>query len=154
MTAWQGQLVEDFLKCSGIDRDRVVQIQGSHIDQANAILEWGKTISALKHHAYLIVGCKSHFLSQTTRSLAAEFGESGIRFNAIAPSLTDTPLADKLLNTPEKRENSNKRHPIGRIGTAHDIAALSAFLLSDTGSWITGQVLHADGGMGSLKLLA
>lgn len=114
MTAWQGQLVEDFLKCSGIDRDRVVQIQGSHIDQANAILEWGKTISALKHHAYLIVGCKSHFLSQTTRSLAAEFGESGIRFNAIA---------------------------IDQIANHRDLLGIAKFLLSEESSYVTGMTL-------------
>lgn len=88
-----------------------------------------------------------------TRSLAAEYAAQRIRFNAIAPSLTDTPLASRLTATPEKREASDKRHPIGRMGTPEDLASLSAFLLSEKSSWITGQVLHADGGMGSLKLI-
>jgi NAD(P)-dependent dehydrogenase (short-subunit alcohol dehydrogenase family) len=86
-----------------------------------------------------------------TRSLAAEYAASKIRFNAIAPSLTDTPLAKMLLSSPEKIDASNKRHPLGRVGTSDDIANAAKFLLSDEGSWITGQILHIDGGMGNLK---
>ncbi len=86
-----------------------------------------------------------------TRSLAAEWAPSHIRVNAIAPSLTDTPLASSLLSTEEKKEASNKRHPLGRIGTPEDIAASTVFLLSKDSSWMTGQILHLDGGMSSLK---
>ena len=86
-----------------------------------------------------------------TRSLAAEWAPSYIRVNAIAPSLTNTPLASALLSTEEKKEASGKRHPLGRIGTPEDIAASTVFLLSPQSSWITGQILHLDGGMSSLK---
>ncbi len=85
-------------------------------------------------------------------SLAAEYATSGIRFNAVAPSLTDTPLASSLLNTPEKTEAAGKRHPLGRIGQPKDIASAVSFLLSDESSWITGQVFHVDGGMSTIKL--
>lgn len=85
------------------------------------------------------------------KSLAAELGASKIRVNVIAPSLTDTPLAGSLLNTEEKRDASAKRHPLQRIGTPDDMAQLVKFLLSDESSWITGQVIGADGGLGSLK---
>jgi 3-oxoacyl-[acyl-carrier protein] reductase len=86
-----------------------------------------------------------------TISLAAELASSKIRVNCIAPSLTDTPLANNLLSTDEKKEASNKRHPIGRYGTATDIANMTTFLLSDESGWITGQVFGVDGGMGSIK---
>lgn len=85
------------------------------------------------------------------KSLAAEYAGSAIRFNAIAPSLTDTNLAASLLNSPEKREASNKRHPIQRIGNANEMAAMAIYLLGDQASWITGQVIGIDGGMGAIK---
>ncbi len=87
-----------------------------------------------------------------TKSLAAEFAPK-VRVNCIAPSLTQTPLADKLINTPEKLEAGNKRHPLQRIGQSNDLAKLAQFLLSDESSWITGQILAADGGMSSVKTI-
>lgn len=86
-----------------------------------------------------------------TRALAAEFAPH-VRVNAIAPSLTQTPLADKLLSSPEKMENAAKRHPLNAIGNPSDIAALAAFLLSDNSKFMTGQVIAADGGMGAVKV--
>ena len=88
-----------------------------------------------------------------TRSLAAELAP-GIRVNAVAPSLTDTPLAAKLLKTDRQREAAAARHPMGRFGQAEDIAAAAAFLLGPESSWITGQVIGADGGLGTLRTLS
>ncbi|UFH57458.1 SDR family NAD(P)-dependent oxidoreductase [Spirosoma sp. KNUC1025] len=86
-----------------------------------------------------------------TKSLAAEFAPINIRVNAIAPSLTDTPLAKNLLSSDDKRDSANKRHPLNRIGKPDDIASMAAYLLSDQASWITGQIISVDGGMGSIK---
>jgi NAD(P)-dependent dehydrogenase (short-subunit alcohol dehydrogenase family) len=86
-----------------------------------------------------------------TRSLAAEFAPR-IRVNAIAPSLTDTPLAQALLSSDAKRKASADRHPLRRIGSAEEMARLAAHLLSDDAAWMTGQILHLDGGMGALRV--
>ncbi len=86
-----------------------------------------------------------------TRSLAAEFAPF-IRVNAIAPSLVNTPLSARLLATPEKEEMSAKRHPLGRVGQAADIAAMAEFLLTANSSWISGQVIGVDGGMSSIRI--
>lgn len=85
-----------------------------------------------------------------TLSLAAELGP-GIRVNAVAPSLTDTPLGSHLLNTPEKRDASAARHPLARIGQPEDVAAAIMFLLSAESSWVTGQIIGVDGGLGNVR---
>lgn len=85
-----------------------------------------------------------------TRSLAAEFAPK-IRVNCIAPSLTNTPLADRLLNSPEKMEASANRHPLKKVGTPADLANMVEFLLSEKSQWISGQIMHVDGGIGRIK---
>ena len=90
-------------------------------------------------------------LEGLTRALAAELAPK-IRVNCIAPSLTNTPLAGRLLNSEEKIEANAQRHPLKRVGEAEDIAHMASFLLNDQSSWMTGQVLHVDGGMSSLKV--
>jgi NAD(P)-dependent dehydrogenase (short-subunit alcohol dehydrogenase family) len=85
-------------------------------------------------------------------SLAAEFAPT-IRVNVVAPSLTQTPMAERLINSPEKLEASAKRHPLKRIGQAEDIANTIHFLLGKKASFITGQIMHVDGGMAKLKIM-
>jgi 3-oxoacyl-[acyl-carrier protein] reductase len=86
-----------------------------------------------------------------TRSLAAEFAPE-IRFNCVAPSLTNTNMASRLLNTPEKQAAAASRHPLKRFGEPEDLANLVHFLLGEQSNWISGQIIHADGGMSSLRI--
>lgn len=89
-------------------------------------------------------------LEGLTKSLAAELAPK-IRVNCIAPSLTDTPLAAKLLANEDKKKASAERHPLKLIGTAEDIASLAAFLLSPKAKWISGQIVGIDGGLSTLR---
>lgn len=85
-----------------------------------------------------------------TKSLAAEFAPT-IRVNCIAPSLTNTELASKLLSSPEKIQAAEQKHPMKAIGQAVDLASFALTLLSESSKWITGQIFHIDGGMSSVR---
>jgi len=83
-----------------------------------------------------------------TRSLAAEFAPK-IRVNAVAPSLTHTPLADKLLNAEAKLKAAEERHPLKKIGSPDDMAKAVQYLLD--ANWVTGEILAVNGGMSSIR---
>ena len=85
------------------------------------------------------------------RSAAASYASRNVRINAVAPGLVDTPLAAGLLGNPQARAFSEKMHPLGRVGTPANIASAIAYLLSPEADWVTGQVWHIDGGMGSVR---
>lgn len=86
-----------------------------------------------------------------TKSLAAELSPT-IRVNCIAPSITNTPLASKLLANDVKIKANAMRHPLKKIGTPEDLAHMVQFLTSEKSSWITGQIMGVDGGMSTLKI--
>ena len=90
-------------------------------------------------------------LEGLTKSLAAEFAPK-IRVNCIAPSIVNTPLANKFLNTEDKIEKAAARHPLNMIGTAKEIAQLTQYLLDEKSKWITGQIINIDGGISSVKV--
>ena len=83
------------------------------------------------------------------KSLAAEYAPK-IRVNVIAPSIVDTPLANRFLNNETKVQKSAEKHPLNRVGNKEDIAEIISFLLSEKSSWMTGQILNVDGGLSTI----
>jgi 3-oxoacyl-[acyl-carrier protein] reductase len=85
-----------------------------------------------------------------TRSLAAEWAPR-IRVNAIAPSLTDTPLAASFLSSEDRVKAAADRHPLNRVGQPPEVAELAEFLVGDGSRFVTGQVWGIDGGLSSVR---
>lgn len=86
-----------------------------------------------------------------TRAAAATYARYQIRVNCVAPGLVQTPLSQFLTTDEAARKASVALHPLGRLGKPADIASAICWLLSGEQSWITGQVLHVDGGLSTVQ---
>jgi NAD(P)-dependent dehydrogenase (short-subunit alcohol dehydrogenase family) len=119
-------------------------------DQASIVL-FSTVAVEMGFPFHSLVAASKGAIQGLTKSLAAELAPK-IRVNCIAPSITETPLAAGLLNTEEKIANNALRHPLKAIGKAEDVASMASFLLDSQSKWMTGQIIHIDGGMSSLKV--
>jgi len=131
---------------------RTIQAVLPALKEAKGAIVLFSTVAAkvgMPFHAS-IASCKAA-LEGLSRSIAAEYAPL-IRSNVVAPSLTDTPLAERLLNNDQKRQASADRHPLKKVGTAEELAAMAVYLLGDDARFITGQTFGVDGGMGALKV--
>lgn len=97
------------------------------------------------------IGAAKAGLEGLIRSAAATYARQGLRFNAVAPGLTETAMAAPLLAQEATRRYSTALHPLGRLGSPDDIASALAWLLDPTQSWVTGQVVAVDGGLSAVQ---
>jgi len=125
---------------------------------AKAMLNTGGSI-VLVSTAAAAIGLPNHEaisaakggIEAMARSAAATYGKYNIRVNVVAPGLTRTPLTERITGNEAMLKASTAMHALGRIGEADEVAAAIAFLLDPENSWITGQVLGVDGGLGSVR---
>lgn len=103
-------------------------------------------VAAVGNSAYV---ASKHAINGLTKNAAVEYGARGVRVNAVAPGYISTPLLRDSLPQ-EQIDELTARHPIGRLGTPEDVAALTVFLLSDDASFITGSLHQVDGGYPAL----
>lgn len=142
--------IDDF-NISALGAAKVIQQLHKPLKKGNASIVLFSTVAVQQGMAFhASVAMSKGAVEGLTRSLAAEFAPI-VRVNCIAPSLTDTPMAENLLSNESKQENAAQRHPLKRYGNVNDIASAAKYLLSDDASWVTGQILHVDGGMSSIK---
>ena len=85
------------------------------------------------------------------RSAAATYGRRHVRVNAVAPGLVATPLTERITSNERARASSEAMHALGRLGTPPDVASAMAWLLSGESSWVTGQTIGVDGGLGAVR---
>lgn len=144
--AFENDMQVNFISMVKVIQTVLPNLSASH--QASIVL-FSSVAATMGMPFHTSVSAAKGAIEGFAKALAAEFAPK-IRVNVIAPSLTDTPLANKFLNSDEKKEKSALRNPMKKVGTAQDIAQMASFLLSEKSNWISGQIFHVDGGMSTL----
>jgi glucose 1-dehydrogenase len=147
------------LSTSDFDKVLAVNLRGAFLCAREAIKGFlaagtdGVIINVSSVHqlipkpAYLAYSTSKGGLESMTRTLALEYAGHGIRVNAIAPGATVTPINRAWIDDPVKRAMVESHIPMGRAGTADEMAGVTCFLASEDAAYITGQTLFVDGGL-------
>ena len=143
----------DFQKCMKLNLYSAVEVIKAYQDSLKknkgSIILFSTVAAKRGFTNHSIIASTKAAVEGLTISLAAEFAPN-IRVNCIAPSLTNSKIAQPLLKNTIMAEGIAKAHPMKRIGEGKDAAAMAKFLLTDESSWITGQIIGVDGGRSSI----
>ena len=127
-----------------------VRAAGKLMKNSSVLLMSTAAVSIGLGNHEMIVASKAG-IEAMIRSASKTYARKSLRFNAVAPSLTNTPLSKNMVNNPIILKASEKMHPVGRIGEPKDISNAIQFLIDPKNNWITGQTLSLDGGMSTTK---
>jgi NAD(P)-dependent dehydrogenase (short-subunit alcohol dehydrogenase family) len=144
---WKGVLATNLDSAFYASRACIMEMR----KQRNGVLLFFSSVAAgagLSNHE--AIAAAKGGVSGLVRSIAATYASNGIRANAIAPGLVKTPATAMLTSNEQALRISERMHPLGRVGEADEISSLAEWMISKDASWMTGQVISMDGGMGSI----
>ena len=116
-------------------------------EKAGAIVNVSSVHQLIPKPEYVGYAVSKGGMENLTQTLALEYAGRGIRVNGVGPGATITPINRSWVDDPEKKEMVESHIPMGRAGTAEEMAAITAFLCSDEAAYMTGQTLFVDGGL-------
>lgn len=146
---WQQTVSQNLTTAFGLIRSAAPTIRKSGGGSIVLLSSGAASIGLVNHEAISAVKAGIEGL---VRSAAATYAAAGVRVNAIAPGLTQTPLTERVWSNERSAEASRSMHPLGRLGTPADIASAVHWLLAPEQSWVTAQTIAVDGGLSTLKL--
>jgi 3-oxoacyl-[acyl-carrier protein] reductase len=129
----------------------VVRSAAQYLDKGGSVVLISSAAASIGLPNHEAIAAAKAGVTGLMRSAAATYAQRNLRFNAIAPGLTETDLTEKITHNKASLDYSLQMHPLGRVGQPEDIARAVVFLLDPQNSWITGQTLHVDGGLSILK---
>ena len=145
---------EDFNKCMKLNLYSAVEVikgfQESLKKNKGSVVLFSTVAAQRGFTNHSIIASTKAAVEGLTVSLAAEFAPN-IRVNCIAPSLTNSKIAQPMLKNTAIAEGIAKAHPLKRLGEGKDSASLAKFLITNDSSWITGQIIAVDGGRSKLS---
>jgi len=119
--------------------------------QGGSLVLFSSVAAAMGVSNHAAIAIAKGGIEALVRSLAADFSAIGLRVNAIAPGLMQTPATERMVGNEAAAKQIAAQYPLGRYGQASDAANLAAFLVSDQATWISGQVVSVDGGFSAVR---
>ena len=147
ITLWERMiainLTGQFLGCKAVVPGMLAKGKGAIVNMAS--------INGIRGNTKLIgYSAAKGGIVAMTRSLALDYATKGIRVNCICPGTIDTPMAQTSIDIAENKQTAidvlNAKHPMGRLGTAEEVASVAVFLAGNDASYVTGQAIPVDGG--------
>ncbi len=148
---WDATVSQNLTSAFGLLRAVAPQLQKNEQGGSIVLMSSAAAQIGLPNHE-AIAAAKGGIIGMA-RAAAATYAASGVRVNAVAPGLTQTPMTERVWKNDKAAATSRSMHPLGRLGEPADIASAIAWLLAPEQTWVTGQVLGVDGGLGGLKTM-
>ena len=130
----------------------VVSAISKHVKQDASVVLFSSAAASIGLANHEAIAAAKAGVEGLARAASASYATKNLRFNVIAPGLSEAKMSRTFFDNPKSLEFSKKLHPLGRLGTPEKLASLAQWLLSPENDWMTGEVIRCDGGLSTLKL--